>query len=223
MSKRLISVLLCFASAVGVVLSFPPYNQWLLVWVALVPFLCVIENKSLKASFQIGYGMGFLYFVGVLFWFYHLTEWFTVLAAIGVTLLFLYLSLYLAVFGVCVYMLRKRSPIVRVVLLPCAWVMLEFIRAHLFTGFNWASLGQSQVYNTFMIQIADTTGMYGVSFLVVMVNVAIKEWWVSRRKSEADTGMIPVISTVVLVLAVVFVYGYQHFYDFTFFVYGYKR
>ena len=57
---------------------------------------------------------------------------------------------------------------------------LEFIRAHLFTGFGWVMLGHSQYKNLWLIQIADTTGVYGVSFLVILVNLLIFETWRAR-------------------------------------------
>jgi apolipoprotein N-acyltransferase len=52
-------------------------------------------------------------------------------------------------------------------------VLLEYIRAYLFTGFPWALLGYSQYLNLTLIQIADLTGAWGVSFLVMMGNVAV--------------------------------------------------
>jgi len=45
----------------------------------------------------------------------------------------------------------------------------------LFSGFGWVSLAHSQYKNLWVIQISDLTGMLGVSFLIVMVNLAIKE------------------------------------------------
>jgi apolipoprotein N-acyltransferase len=51
--------------------------------------------------------------------------------------------------------------------------VLEFIRSHVFTGFGWALLGHSQYMNLPAIQIADLTGAYGVSFLVMVVNVVL--------------------------------------------------
>jgi len=50
---------------------------------------------------------------------------------------------------------------------------LEYLRSHIFTGFPWSLLGYSQCNNLPIIQIADITGAYGVSFLIVMVNMVI--------------------------------------------------
>ena len=56
---------------------------------------------------------------------------------------------------------------------PAAWVALEFLRSHLLSGFGWNLLGYSQTPWPALIQIADVTGVWGVSWLIVLVNVAI--------------------------------------------------
>ncbi|MCA9041107.1 MAG: apolipoprotein N-acyltransferase, partial [Planctomycetaceae bacterium] len=49
---------------------------------------------------------------------------------------------------------------------PTVWVGLEFLRGFLMTGFPWYFLAHSQYRWTSLIQIADLTGTYGVSFLL---------------------------------------------------------
>jgi apolipoprotein N-acyltransferase len=78
-------------------------------------------------------------------------------------------------------------------------VALEFIRAHLFTGFDWVMLGHSQYKNLMCIQIADITGVYGVSFLVILVNLLFFE--TLRARSLFLKANITVIAILSLVLA----------------------
>ena len=59
---------------------------------------------------------------------------------------------------------------------PVFWVVLEFLRSYIFTGFPWSSIGYTQYKFLTMIQIADITGIYGVSFLVVAVNGALADY-----------------------------------------------
>ncbi len=54
-----------------------------------------------------------------------------------------------------------------------AWVVLETLRARLFTGFPWNSLGVSQLPLLPLIQLASVTGVYGISFLVVWGSTAL--------------------------------------------------
>jgi apolipoprotein N-acyltransferase len=53
------------------------------------------------------------------------------------------------------------------------WVALEMARGRLLTGFPWNFVGASQFKMLPLIQIASVTGVYGVSFLVVWMSVAL--------------------------------------------------
>ena len=73
----------------------------------------------------------------------------------------------------CGYILRrvylgKRWPFTLV--LPIVWVGQEFLRSRLLTGFSWLFLGHSQHEFITLIQICDIFGVYGVTFLIGMVN-----------------------------------------------------
>jgi apolipoprotein N-acyltransferase len=63
----------------------------------------------------------------------------------------------------------------------CAWVALEYLRTYLFSGFPWALLADSQVKALPLIQIASVTGVYGVSFLIVLVNLTVAEFLLFRH------------------------------------------
>lgn len=52
------------------------------------------------------------------------------------------------------------------------WVLLEWARSHVLTGFPWGLLAATQWKTANLIQICEYTGIYGVSFLVIFVNVA---------------------------------------------------
>lgn len=56
---------------------------------------------------------------------------------------------------------------------PAGWVALEFMRATLVTGFPWNPLGVTQAGALPLIQCAEWGGVYAVSFLVAMANVAL--------------------------------------------------
>jgi apolipoprotein N-acyltransferase len=56
------------------------------------------------------------------------------------------------------------------VLVAAVWVALEWVRGWLITGFGWNSLGVALHAELALIQIAEFTGVGGVSFLLVMGN-----------------------------------------------------
>jgi apolipoprotein N-acyltransferase len=55
--------------------------------------------------------------------------------------------------------------------LACAWVTHEWIRGWLFSGFGWNGLGVALHANWPIIQIAEFTGVTGLSFAIVFANV----------------------------------------------------
>lgn len=147
-------------------IAFPQVEWWPLAWVALVPLLLILDGKSFRICFWAAYCAGLLFFALTLGWFIHVT-------VPGAAVLIAYLSLFFGAFGAAVHFSQRLGLIQRLVFLPCVWVLLEYARAHLLSGFGWVLLGHSQAKNLAMIQIADLTGVYGVSFLVMLVNVFI--------------------------------------------------
>ena len=113
-----------------------------------------------------------------------------------------FLSLYFALFGMSFAYFQRLPLVPRIFVLASIWVALEFIRAHLFTGFGWVMLGHSQYKNLWLIQIADKTGVYGVSFLVMLVNLLLFETW------RARSLLLKANIAVMTVLSIVLIYGF---------------
>ena len=96
-------------------------------------------------------------------------------AAVGILILFcLYLALYHGVFGLLISLLAGPSSFSRRALLlsPVMWVAVELARTRI-TGFPWDLLGIAQVDNIPMARIATVTGVYGLSFEIMVVNTAV--------------------------------------------------
>lgn len=66
-----------------------------------------------------------------------------------------------------------------ILIVPALWTALEFIRAHLFTGFPWLFLGHSQFGSISLIQLSSILGEFGITFLIVVVNRAVYEFIIS--------------------------------------------
>ena len=58
-------------------------------------------------------------------------------------------------------------------MLAAAWTTLEWLRGWVFSGFGWNGLGVALHDNWPLIQIAELTGVAGLSFLVAFANVII--------------------------------------------------
>jgi len=159
-------IILCLVSASLLILSFPNFNLWILAWVGFTPLFFALQDVSKIKAFLLSYLTGILFWFGIIYWLIHVT-------LPGMIILVGYLAFYFAVFGLITKILLSRASKWEAFVVACLWCVLEYARGHLLTGFPWALLGYSQFLNLPAIQIADITGPWGVSFLVMMVNVAI--------------------------------------------------
>ncbi len=155
--------------------------------------MLVLDQKTPWAAFRSAYFCGVIFFAITMYWFIHVT-------LVGAILAISYLALYFGIFGFAYRYFKDKKSIEKLFLLPSVWVALEFFRAHLLTGFDWASLGQSQYKILPVIQMADITGMFGVSFILVMVNFCLKE----ILQGKKDKAVI--FSTGILIATILF-YG----------------
>jgi len=175
MRKR--DTVLSLLSGILLILSFPHFDLEFLAWFALVPLFFSIEGKGLRLSFEIGFLTGIITFLGILYWIIVAVHTYGNIPLIpsGLILLLLvaYLSLFIGVFTYLTRFIQIRSGLQTMLFTPLLWVALEYLRSHLLTGFPWASLGYSQYLNLSFIQIADITGVYGPSFVIVLVNATL--------------------------------------------------
>jgi apolipoprotein N-acyltransferase len=178
--RRLVSlIILPVFSGLLLLLSFPEINLGFLAWIALIPLLLAIHNRSWRTAFGQGFLAGLVFYAGSLSWVVNAMQLyghvpFTV-SYVVMLLLAAYCALYLALFT---GLLRWMSTGFTSIFLwgaPALWVALELARTYLFSGFPWALLGYSQYDQLPVIQIADITGIYGVSFLVVLTNILLAQ------------------------------------------------
>lgn len=180
---------LAIVAAVLLSFSFSSFNIWLFAWCGFIPLFIALENKSLRQSFIIAYLCGIVFWSLTIYWLIHVT-------LLGQIVLVLYLAIYFGLFGCVIYFSRFLSVNRLLFFLPVNWVLLEYLRSYLFTGFPWALIGFSQYKNLPIIQIADITGTWGVCFLVVLINVTLYLFLRRRLKTK-----ILFVSIFVLVLS----------------------
>lgn len=63
--------------------------------------------------------------------------------------------------------------LLNVIGLAALWVVLEWLRGVVFTGFPWLTLSASQWKRPVMLQLAPWTGAYGISFILIFVNLVL--------------------------------------------------
>ena len=192
-------------------LSFPKPGFSILAWMAFLPLLYAVRGRSPKTTFKLGFLAGFVAYAAVFYWLNIVMTTYgklPLLVSFVLTLLMAaYLSLYLAA-AICLTRFAEDHSIPPLFTFPFFWVALEYARAHLLTGFPWASLGYTQYRTLPLIQIADITGVYGVSFLIVLVNLFLFQLWRwVRGKDRITYPFLATVTAIALVLLTLF-YGF---------------
>ncbi|MBI5194238.1 MAG: apolipoprotein N-acyltransferase [Nitrospirae bacterium] len=195
----IINIILSALSALLLSLSFPMYDIEILAWIGIIPLLFVIKGSSPKIAFLWSWFSGTLFSIFTLNWltgtmsnYGGLPYWISLLVLI---LLSAYVGLYTGFFGLTASYLTKKTTLPFPLLAAPVWVSFEYIRAHLLTGFPWASLGYSQYKFLHIIQIADITSLYGISFLIIICNAAIFELF-SLLKNKGKSYRMTVMSSL---------------------------
>lgn len=156
-------------------LAFPNFNLAGAAWIAPALLLASAYGTTGGAAWRIGYTGGLVFWLISLSWLLEIPV--TGFPILGWVALAAFMAIYPATW---VWLLAGKIGH-GTWLRRCfwslggaaAWVALEMIRARLLGGFPWIPLGASQWQLTPLIQIAASTGVYGVSFLVVWTALAL--------------------------------------------------
>ena len=174
--------LILLAATTGILLPycFPKYDMGLLAWVALVPLHIALNGISRRTqAFWLGWLSGIIASTGIMSWVVtamHTYGKVPLVFSYGIMLLLTaYLGLYVALYSAGVVWFRMLVPRYGLFAAPCLWVTLELLRTYVLSGLPWSLLGYSQYRQLDLIQVADHLGVYGVSFLIVLANVALAE------------------------------------------------
>ncbi len=177
---RIIGIFAAIVSGVLTGFSAPGMGPGAIALIALVPLLAVISSASPRRAFLLGWLAGTVTFTVSMSWVAYTMHTFGglpyLLAVPIMLLLATYLGGYTALFAVGVRWLSSGQVVLQVPLVlgaPLLWVTLEYLRSYLLTGLPWNLLGLSLYPYTRLIQFADLTGIYGISFFVVIINVSL--------------------------------------------------
>ena len=209
------SLVLAGASGLFLPLSFPKSDLGLLAWIALVPLHWALDGKSKTQSFWIGWLSGTIAFTGMMAWVVTAMNTYgkvpLVISYGLMMLLTAYLGLYVGLYSAGAVWFRTLIPRYGLFAVPCLWVTLELIRTYVLSGLPWGLLGYSQYRQIEMIQIADHMGVYGVSFLIVLVNVALAEFlsWLTPLLRGFRPAKLPweLVAMATLVVTLSWQYG----------------
>ena len=155
------------------VLGFAPFYLHLVPPIALAGLvILLLSSASAHRSAWLGLSFGIALFGAGVSWIYVSLHDFggmpMPLAIIAMVLLCTFLALFPSAVGWVQKMSRVSPAVAAIVLIPALWVIADWVRSWIFTGFPWLALGYSQVPYSPLSGFMPLLGVYGVSGLVAM-------------------------------------------------------
>jgi apolipoprotein N-acyltransferase len=179
-------ILLTFLLGALTVLGFAPFYLFPVPLVTLA-LLLYLWRKSAKSSHAailgFSFGMG-LFGAGVTWIYVSLHDFGDMpmsLAVVALILLCAYLSLFPALTGWLSFKWRTAPPSIWPWMVASLWMLSEWLRGTLFTGFPWLAVGYSQAPYGFLTGFVPIVGVYGISLLLVLSAVWLCYWFERQR------------------------------------------
>ncbi|MBM3162628.1 MAG: apolipoprotein N-acyltransferase [Chlorobi bacterium] len=178
-------------------ISFPSYpfiRLELLAWIALAPLLLSLQEEE---SFAKAYRK--VWFCMLIF--SSITLWWVCLATLPGGLLTILAQSFFLTAPFIAFLLVKRRKGFRPALfsLPFFWTAWEWAYMQQDLSLGWLTLGNSQAHLTGMIQYADITGVWGISFWLLSFNVLAVLVWSEKRRGAVPRRLL--VAMTVLVVA----------------------
>lgn len=152
--------------------GFAPHNFPILILISLLAIICIWHNCKPNQGFWCAFAYGVGYFATGTSWVYISIKNFggaSILEGSLITAAFVAtLSIYIALAGYLWCKLNRRQHPVAgmLLLLPSCWVLLEWLRGWLFSGFPWLMVGNGLI-DTALRGWAPLVSVFGVSWLAV--------------------------------------------------------
>ena len=212
---------LAVLSGILLFLSFPPFSLGgFLAWFALVPLLIAVYNETKVKRIERLVSVTGICLAPVFVWLYNEFDFFLPsIVAWPLGIISAFFVGYFVVFYVEDYWKPKQlppkeltylPPALQILLIPIVGTATEFLAMSLPVvmkvggAFGFFSISRTQWLNVPILQLASFTGMYGITFLILLVNCAVAHTIIhyKERKRVSKQAI-----AVLLIAGMVFVYG----------------
>tara|TARA_S200000501_G_scaffold353209_1_gene372790 strand:+ start:42553 stop:44055 length:1503 start_codon:yes stop_codon:yes gene_type:complete len=177
-SKLKISII----SGLLIGLAYQPWGLGFLSYVGFIPLIHLWTHNGPKINFKLGWVFGIVYNLISNYWIGMNSGTNSVIALLSLFFAVLYLSLFWSTAGYVVGILNNKVNIS--IGFPFFIVSLEWLRSFGPLGFPWGNLALTQTKYITLIQFVDIFGTYGVTFLVISINVIIYNAMCNREQRE---------------------------------------
>ena len=198
LAARWQGLIACLASVFLYVIAFPPFNLPEAAYVFALPvLLSSLFARPTRLESPILFLGGWLAWLVLVFWLRNVTNhiegamgrvlgWAALIGLSGIMAVFWWVWFRIAVWVMRLAGQRALAArLAALVGLASLWVVIEWIREHLFTGFPWLTLSISQWERPLLLQISSVTGASGISFVLIGFNVGLAFYlhnlWLNRK------------------------------------------
>jgi apolipoprotein N-acyltransferase len=198
---------LTLTSAIFYYFSFPPHTQGYSAFISLTPFLYALsKTESFKKSALLGGFWGVVLSINLSIPLYHaLVKEYNL--SIFFSSLLIIVSVYIpygiiyGIFGLSYRYFFTSSGRYVPVITASLWIIIDYLMTITPPFIPWNFAGYSQTFTPF-IQIADITGIYGVTFLLISINSIFSSIFYYKKKNFKTN-----IFIIILITGSVFIYG----------------
>ncbi len=139
-----------------------------LAWFALLPLFLVFSASSWGRG--VYYGIVYGVFTALIH-----NYWLGTFSLISLQVTVLIFLILYGLFMPVLLGLYKKTSVASFLVLPLGFVVFDYLRSSGFLGYPWGMIGQSQYSVLPLIQTASLTGIWGVSFIVLLFNAGVSE------------------------------------------------
>jgi len=175
------------------VLSFaaqPPISFWPAAFLALVPWLFILQNRSVRSGFWLSLIFGSIHFFLIFSWVLSLIKFNPAIIA-GLPMLAVFQGFYFAIAGAIFCFLQKKSSDLLAWLgFIFSFVFIEWFRTIGPTGSPLAMLGHGVVNADWIRQMASVGGVPFLTFLILISNIGIYKLYVAYKNQKFEKPVI---------------------------------
>jgi len=161
-----------------------PDGYSLLAWISLIPLFLVLDLSFFRASVFYGTTFGVLQAM--------LTNyWLGTFSLVSLQFVASFFVLYYVIFTsvtLWIYKFVSKHTEWGFLVFPIAWVLFDFLRTGGFLGYPWGIIGVTQYRYLALIQIASITGIWGITFIVVLFNSVVSGIMLDLLKRDTVVG-----------------------------------
>ena len=177
-----------FAAGALASLAFAPVFALPLFWASMVFVWLLCDNvKTYRRAATICYLFGFGFFMCGFYWIANAllvdAKTFGALYPVALFSLGGFFGIFMIVPFLLWHFFKNDGVWIKVLAFSASFVLMEYIRSFLLTGFAWNMLGTMFAFSALTIQFASVFGVYGLSFVALVLAGAVYAFCKGLKKS----------------------------------------